>query len=183
MRHIFSIAAALLAATGAHAQHAGHGTPYAAFAQRDIKALSAQDREGLLEGRGMTLALPAELNGYPGPLHVLEHADALALDARQREATAQLMQSHKAEARALGAQVVDAERALDRAFASRTATPEGVAAHTQRIAQLQARLRASHLETHLAQTALLAPQQVAKYQVLRGYAQAPATHRSHGSHK
>ena len=125
----------------------------------------------------MSLALAAELNGYPGPMHVLEHADALALTTAQRERTQALMHAHKAEARALGAAIVEAERALDTAFASRRVTPEAVAAGTARIGELQGLLRAAHLRTHLEQTALLSPEQVARYQQLRGYAPAPGGHR------
>ena len=38
----------------------------------------------------MSLALAAELNGYPGPLHVLELADRLGLSAEQRGKVQQL---------------------------------------------------------------------------------------------
>ena len=163
--------ATLLAAAAAQAQHHGAAaaTPYAGLHQRDIKALSAEDTRRLLEGQGMSLALAAELNGYPGPMHVLEHADALQLDATQRDRTQALLLAHKADARELGAQVVAAERELDRAFASRDITAVALASHTRRIADLQAQLRAAHLRTHLEQTALLSPGQVAKYGQLRGY--------------
>jgi hypothetical protein len=172
-RQTILFAAALLAAAGAQAQHAGHGaaaTPYAGLQEREIKALSADDTKRLLEGQGMTLALAAELNGYPGPMHVLEHADALQLDAAQRERTQALMHTHKAEARELGARLVAAERELDRAFASRAISGPELAKRTAHIGQLQAELRAAHLRTHLQQTALLSAQQVDTYQQLRGYA-------------
>ena len=61
--------------------------PYAGLEQRPVKALSEQQVSDLRAGRGMGLALPAELNGYPGPSHVLENAEALALTADQRERT------------------------------------------------------------------------------------------------
>jgi len=51
---------------------------------RPIKALSEQQVADLGAGRGMGLALAAELNGYPGPSHVLELADRLELSADQR---------------------------------------------------------------------------------------------------
>jgi hypothetical protein len=51
--------------------------PYAGYEQRPIKALSAQQIADLKAGRGMGLALAAELNGFPGPIHVLELADKL----------------------------------------------------------------------------------------------------------
>jgi hypothetical protein len=52
--------------------------PYSSLQYREIKALSAEDITALNEGRGMGLAVPAELNAYPGPVHVLELADRLA---------------------------------------------------------------------------------------------------------
>ena len=49
--------------------------PYVGLQSRTIKALSAEQIADLRAGRGMGFALPAELNGYPGPLHVIELAD------------------------------------------------------------------------------------------------------------
>jgi Spy/CpxP family protein refolding chaperone len=172
---------ASLAAGVVQAQHAHHGgpaaaaaPPYAGMQDRAIKALSDEERRALLDGRGSGMALAAELNGFPGPAHVLELAEALQLTGEQRHATQLLMQEHQAEARALGAQVVDAERELDRAFAGRQLDEKEVDRLTARIGQLQARLRAAHLRTHLKQSALLTPAQVARYQQLRGYAAAAA---------
>jgi hypothetical protein len=59
-------------------------TPYAGMQSRQIKALSDQQIADLRAGRGMGLALAAELNGYPGPSHVLELADQLGLSPEQR---------------------------------------------------------------------------------------------------
>jgi hypothetical protein len=177
-RSLILLAALALAGGSAqaqHAQHPGHGAasrPYAGLQEREIKALSAEERTALLEGQGMGLALAAELNGYPGPVHVLELADALQLTGEQRHATQQLMQAHKAEARDLGAQVLAAEGELDRAFAGRRIDDAEIARLTGRIGELQGRLRAAHLRTHLKQAALLTTQQVAQYQRLRGYATA-----------
>jgi hypothetical protein len=63
--------------------------PYAGLGARTIKALtikalSEEQVADLKAGRGMGLALAAELNGYPGPLHTLEPAEALKLTAEQR---------------------------------------------------------------------------------------------------
>lgn len=180
-----------LAAGGAAAQHGGHGahgqaqpaaagrSAYAGLEAREIKALSAEETRRLLDGHGMSLALAAELNGYPGPSHVLELADGLRLDAGQHERTQALMDGHKARARAIGRRVVDAERALDRAFASGQASADEVARLTREIGELQGELRAEHLRTHLAQRALLTPHQVVQYQRLRGYASAGTSHGDH----
>ena len=153
---------------------AGASAPYAGQEAREIKALSAHDIAGLLAGQGAGMAKAAELNGYPGPAHVLEFANELSLSAAQRDSTERLMKSHKARAAKLGADVVEAELALDRLFTTRHAEPEAVERATARVGALQAALRAEHLNTHLLQTRLLLPDQVQRYQVLRGYAAAPA---------
>ena len=59
-------------------------SPYAGMQTRTIKALSEQQIADLKAGRGMGLALPAELNGYPGPAHVLELSDQLGLSPEQK---------------------------------------------------------------------------------------------------
>ena len=79
MRIWISTALLLASAVAAIAQ-----TPYAGMQSRPIKALSEQQVADLGAGRGMGLALVAELNGYPGPLHVLELADKLSLSKDQR---------------------------------------------------------------------------------------------------
>lgn len=172
------LASALLAGP-ALAQHA---MPYAGLQQREIRALSPQQIEDLLAGRGMMLALPAELNGWPGPMHVLELATALNLTPEQRRETEALMAAHRAEARRIGAEIVEAERGLDTAFRERRITPDEIATRTNRIGTLQAALRAEHLRTHLLQTALLSSDQVTRYAELRGYAggaAAPAHRHRH----
>ncbi len=168
-KQIFSLAALglVLATTfGVRAQT----SPYAGEQQRTIKALDARDMAALRQGQGMGYAKAAELNGYPGPMHTLELAEPLELSAEQRTATQRLMAEHKARARALGEAVVQAEAALDKLFADRLATPAGVRQATQRVASLQAELRAEHLNTHLAQTMLMSPAQALRYAELRGYA-------------
>lgn len=142
---------------------------YAGMESRDIKALSAADIDGIRKGRGMSLALAAELNGYPGPLHVLELADRLALTEAQRRETQDLYQRMKSAAVAAGEQFIGAERELDRLFADRTATPGQLDQALSRVAQAQARLRGTHLQAHLDQARILTAEQVRLYRQLRGY--------------
>src|SRR5919106_6903487 len=108
--------------------------PYAGMQARPVKALSDQQIADLGAGRGMGLALAAELNGYPGPLHVLELADKLELSAEQRAAMQRLFDSMKAEAMPLGAKLIEQEAELDRQFATRTVTPESLKASTAAVA-------------------------------------------------
>ena len=84
-------------------------SPYAGEQQRAIKALSADEQRGWLEGQGMGLARAAELNSHPGPMHALEPAGPLSLSDRQRHELQALMTRHKTEARTLGAEVVRLE--------------------------------------------------------------------------
>lgn len=171
---LIATSACLMWAGGTFGQHvhqpSQNASPYAGQQTREIKALSPTQTADLLAGKGMELAKAAELNGYPGPMHTLELATQLNLSAEQKHASEALMTRHKAEARDLGAQLVEAERALDLAFSSRQIDAARLTAHTERIGQLQALLRKSHLETHLQQTALLKPEQISRYAQLRGYA-------------
>ena len=143
--------------------------PYSGLQQRDIKALSAEQIADLRQGRGMGLALAAELNGYPGPMHVLELKDQLRLTADQHQQFQQLFESMKADAIAAGEALIASERALDRAFADGGLTPETLAALTARIGEAQGRLRAVHLKVHLTSTDLLSEHQRRRYADLRGY--------------
>ena len=156
----------------AHTARAASATPAATYAgeqSRAIKALSAQEAQDWLDGKGMGLSRAAELNRHPGPMHVLELAQPLQLKPSQREATTQLLTQHKAHVRQLGAQLVEAERAMDQAFASGNLSAPQLSAMVQRIGTVQTAIRESHLQTHLAQTALLSPSQITQYSVLRGY--------------
>src|SRR5882672_5383395 len=143
--------------------------PYAGMEQRPVKALSQQQVADLKAGRGMGLALPAELNGYPGPSHVLEHADALGLSIAQREKTMALFAAMKAEAIPVGEQLLAEETRLDRLFAERAVTPASLSAITTEIGATQARLRETHLKYHLAMMTVLSAAQIETYRTLRGY--------------
>ena len=156
---------------GGHHSHGspGHASPYAGQQSRDIKALSDQEVKDLLGGAGMGMAKAAELNRYPGPMHAIELADRIGLSQGQRERLEILTQRHRKRARKLGEEVVALERELDALFARGRPTPEEVDRLTLAIGQAQGRLRADHLNTHLATTALLTPEQVDRYVKARGY--------------
>src|SRR6266704_6304968 len=111
--------ASLLVIVASTANAAAQTTsPYAGQQQRSVKALSGQEIGDLLEGRGMGLAKAGELNSYPGPLHVLQLAEQLELSDPQRAATNLLYSKMREQAVSVGRQIVEAERTLDRAFAS-----------------------------------------------------------------
>lgn len=140
---------------------------------RAAKALSAEETRDLLEGRGMGFAKAAELNRHPGPMHVLDLANQLGLSDGDAAAVRRVFEAMRAEARALGQEIVAAEGELDRLFAHGHADAAAVEALTAKIGGLQGRLRAVHLKAHLAVRPLLAAETVAHYDALRGYGHVP----------
>jgi hypothetical protein len=160
------IAALALVGT-ARAQQA----PYAGQQEREIKALSADEVKQYLAGAGMGYAKSAELNHYPGPGHALELADQLGLSAEQRTAVKALATEHHAQARAIGAKLVESERVLDQLFRSAQLDEPALAGAVRAAAQLNGEYRLSHLETHRRTRALLNAEQIARYDALRGYAE------------
>jgi Spy/CpxP family protein refolding chaperone len=154
-----------LVVTTALAQH----SPYQGHEQDAIKALSPQQTQDYLDGKGMGYAKPAELNHYPGPAHVLELADRLRLTPEQRDATMRLKKTHHAEAQGIGAQRVEAERSLEMLFRSASVDQAKLAAAVRHAAMLEGEYRLAHLETHRRMRSLLTEEQVALYDRLRGY--------------
>lgn len=150
----------------------GRASPYAGFESRAIKALSEQQVSDLKAGRGAGLALAAELNGYPGPLHLLELADGLGLSEEQRARMQTLIEAMRRETMALGERLVAEEAALDRLFAEKRASEPLIQAVTSRIGALQGQLRAAHLRYHLNTLDGLSARQISLYSELRGYTSA-----------
>jgi len=165
----------------ATAADAASPSPYAGQEARDIKALSPEEIADYLSGKGMGLAKAAELNGYPGPAHVLELGSQLGLTPEQRAATEALFQRMQHRAIALGKELVEAESTLDRLFASHTASSESVKESLTRIARLQGEIRQVHLDAHIEQATVLTAAQIATYARLRGYDAAPV-HDGHHRH-
>ncbi|MEL7542336.1 MAG: Spy/CpxP family protein refolding chaperone [Pseudomonadota bacterium] len=155
-----------------HGSHAGHRGSYAGEQDRDISSLSAGDVAALEAGQGWGLAKSAELNGYPGPRHVLDLADELALTAAQRKKIKALFDEMSRAAKLRGTAFLNAERALTVAFRDKTITPEALAELTQAAGRARAKVRAVHLAAHLKTVAVLTPAQIATYNQRRGYKQA-----------
>jgi Spy/CpxP family protein refolding chaperone len=114
-------------------------------------------------------------------MHVLELDDKLSLSPQQRVATQRLMNEHKAEARAIGAKLVEAEAALDRLFAGGRVDEAALAGQVRRVAAVQGEYRLSHLETHRRMQALLTAEQIRRYGELRGYTGGSDGRKQHGN--
>ena len=179
-----TIIAALALALSAGAASAQNAQPYAGMQARPLKALSAEQIADLKAGRGMGLALAAELNGYPGPTHVLELARELNLSDTQRARVELLFQAMKAETIPLGEKLIALEGDLDRQFAGRAITPASLTTAMDTIGAAQAKLRTAHLKYHLSTLDALTPAQAERYTQLRGYAAAaPVGHSPQMQHQ
>ncbi len=128
----------------------------------------------------MGLARAAELNRYPGPMHLLELAKDLGLAETDAVKIRAVFEPMRAEAQAIGREIVAAETELDALFAGGHADAASVAALTAKIGALQGTLRAVHLNAHLAVRPLLAADTVARYDALRGYAGGAEGHHRGG---
>ena len=144
-------------------------SPYAGFETRGIKALSAREIGSYLAGEGMGLAMAGELNGYPGPKHVLELKQELKLTPEQVETTRAVCDKMHSTAIALGGRVVEAEQNLDRLFAQHEISEETLESATREIAHLAGELRAVHLRAHLEMAEILSAEQRHAYVIHRGY--------------
>lgn len=144
-------------------------SPNSEMTGRDIKAFSPDRINDLLTGSGAGYALAAELNGYPGPRHVLDLADQLDLTNEQRRVTAALFDRMKAEAIPLGTELLEQEATLNALFRDRKIDESSLVRLTAAIGALEARLRAAHLRYHPVMSNLLTSHQRDQYDRLRGY--------------
>lgn len=135
-----------------------------------IKSLSETEVQNYLNGRGMGLAKPAELNSYPGPMHVLELAEKLQLSAQQKSDTQKAFDRMRGEAVRFGKLIVEKEAKLNDLFGKGTAAQAKMSTSIKEIARLQGELRIVHLTAHLEIKRVLSPDQIKKYDELRGHA-------------
>jgi hypothetical protein len=147
-------------------------SPYAGQEVRDIKSLSDNDVQSLQNGTGEAfggLAKLAELNGYPGPRHILDMASELQLTDKQRIEIELIYQNMSNIAKSIGAAIIDIEQDMDGAFANNTITEENLKLMLDRSADLYGQLRFVHLSAHLDTVQMLSIEQVQMYNKIRGY--------------
>lgn len=153
--------------------HSGHASPYAGFEGRTIKSLSESDLDELRRGGGWGLALAAELNGVPGPAHLLELRDEIGLSPDQVAAIQAIFEEMQSEAVAAGARLIEAEEAIEAAFRAGELDDERLRALIAEAEDARAELRFIHLSRHLSTPPLLTADQIARYNTLRGYGSDP----------
>jgi Spy/CpxP family protein refolding chaperone len=167
------------AATAQHhsktAHQAAQASPYSGEEQRSIKALSDDMIDGYRMGRGMGLAKAAELNHYPGPMHILQLKEKLRLSPEQIAILEKTFDQMHNETVPLGNSLIEQEQMLDSVFRTAKADSINVRQFTARIGELQGKIRFAHLNAHITARKILTAEQIALYDKERGYVSDRAT--------
>lgn len=154
----------------AETNHSKHlHSKYKGQEKRTIKSLSKDDIEQLENGSGWGLAKAAELNGIPGPIHIIEMATEIDLSDKQRDEIEALFDTMNSQAKVLGKQLIKLEANLNDSFRDKAIDQEKLTQYVQEIANVRAKLRLSHLSAHLETPKILTKKQIALYNELRGY--------------
>lgn len=157
------------------ADNHNHKSPYAGQQARVIKTLSPDDIKQLNEGQGWGLAKAAELNGIPGPAHLLEMKNEIDLTEPQVKKIQQLFNKMNEKARKLGRRLIQLEAELNQAFANRKINKLKLLEKLSAIEKVRKDLRYVHLVTHLETPSILSTEQIEKYNQLRGYSSDPCS--------
>lgn len=173
---------AILVCGAAFSDQASHLSPYAGQENRQISSLSDSDVEELVRGGGWGLAKAAELNGLPGPAHLLEMKDKIGLTSTQVAEIVAVRDVMRADAKRLGRKLIDLERSLDLGFKSKSFSPETLESALSELGSVRSQLRFTHLSAHLHTPAILTGEQIARYNHLRGYSNRddPCENAPHG---
>ena len=150
--------------------HNSHSSSYVGQQTREIKSLSPRDIEQLERGAGWGLAKAAELNGVPGPKHVLELKRELVLSSEQEAATQRLFTAMQKEAIEKGKRLIRLERELELRFRQGPFPEAELQKRMQELGAARADLRFAHLAAHLKTPSILTADQIKRYNQLRGYA-------------
>ncbi len=196
MNKVALVLALLILGFAVHASKAqrSHVSKYAGQAKLAIKSLSPDDIAELRRGGGWGLAKAAELNGVPGPAHLLKMKDQIPLADAQVSAITAIYQAMKSQAITRGERLITLEGELERHFRNRTITGSILRASLAAIAEARKELRYIHLATHLQTPEILSMDQIERYNALRGYSNPvpcanppkghdPAMRRNHGGCK
>ncbi len=182
MRRLLMLSAVIISVlpSGFAVGEADQQSKYAGQEQRNIKSLSPEDIRELRSGGGWGLAKAAELNGVPGPAHLLELKDKIPLTPMQVTKASAIYEEMKARAISQGERLIDLERQLESFFRNRATSDTRLRALLSEIAEIRGRLRYTHLSTHLAVSEFLSEPQIARYNMLRGYEGNPCGGLSEG---
>jgi len=160
------------------ASHGGHlavspaaGTTYAGRYDpaSAIRSLTPEEIAQIERGEGAGFALPAELNGVPGPRHVLDLAHELGLSHQQETRVQAVYDQMRAAVIPAGRLYLDALQAVEEDFRTGMVTEAGLPDRVAKVKHAEAELVAAHLVAHLKTAEILTPDQISAYNRLRGY--------------
>jgi len=142
---------------------------YAGQENREIKSLSQDEIAGLKAGKGLGLAKAAELNGVPGPRHLLDMKVEIGLSDEQIEDIQSLFHKMKTKAIELGHLLILSERRLNNAFYYRHMNKIRLNKMLEVNEMIRKELRYVHLVAHLETLDTVTDEQISLYNQLRGY--------------
>lgn len=128
------------------------GSIYSGQQNREIKSLSEQDINALKSGSGWNLAKPAELNGIPGPAHLLELKEELKLSVSQLEKIQAIWSEMNKSAKRYGQYYLETEEKIERFFRDQHNRKQDIVLLQQLLtesSQYLTKLRETHLSAHL----------------------------------
>ena len=125
------------------------------------------DRAILLNGEGAGQGIFAEVQGYPGPRHVLDMAKDLQLTDSQKKTVQTIFADMQGRAKELGQTIVNIEEEFASAFAQGLVTEKSIRDDSEEIGRLRGKLRAVHLVAHVKTQKILSANQVSLYKKLR----------------
>ena len=146
-----------------------HASEYAGQEKRALKSLSLQDIQDLENGLGWGFVKPAELNGLPGPVHLLGLKTELKLSASQIEKIHKLNEHMNRKAKRVGSKYIEEERQVEPVLVNTNISDSALESAVHAAGQTLVELRLTHLKAHLRTSALLTEKQIKKYGELRGY--------------
>lgn len=151
------------------AEKPSYRSNYTGQETRSIKSLSDDDIKQLQRGQGWGLAKAAELNGLPGPAHILQMKQEISLTGEQQAKIQAMFDDMKAKAIPLGKRLIKLEKKLNDEFANNIITDVSLRRQLDGIYKVLAELRYVHLAAHLETPKVLTAHQIKEYNRLRGY--------------
>jgi len=142
---------------------------YVSLLDSEIRGLDQDTIEGYLTGKGLGQALPAELNGYPGPRHTIDMAEDLELTEEQLAQVQALFDDMQSAVIPLGEKYLESVAELELTFREGTITDEYLQSQLEKITGIEEQMRYVHLSTHLATIDILSHDQIMQYNMMRGY--------------
>jgi Spy/CpxP family protein refolding chaperone len=109
----------------------------------------------------------------PGPAHLLELKDQIPLTAEQVQRIQALFEDMKRAAIPAGERLIQAESAIEAAFASGKVDEATLRQLVTAAESARSELRIIHLAQHFKSVPLLRLEQIQRYNVLRGYQTDP----------